>query len=363
MNEKITIPSKEHQDAHIAMWEDQFDMQTDETLPTGDAALEAARARNETQTNSPEVNERELSINSPAQTVETQATRITDMSDFVPYSELSTEQAVEEINTLFGNNEPLASQENATPDSTTVEYSSRLASSANRTAEALSVFAERYDKEGPKLLARKALRRIGRAVTSPARNAASAFSEKVSAVAAAGKEKLSTLVSPVQERVKLYESQPETRQEQPERSVEQAVETEEVPDDGEFYSKKSAKALDWVGEKVEGDGGKIRELVADKFYDKAVKVDNREGTYASRTGDKIRSGIDKMDALSRENDGWLRDKIAEKYAEAKERRKNRVKKQRIRTVGRKLIAYHRAGKEAAKNVKRNDHQDNFDLAG
>lgn len=278
------------------------------------------------------------------------------MSHFVPYGDLSQEQAVREINELFGNNQPAVERETPS-ESVNSEYNSRVASSANRASEKLSAFAERYDSEGPKLLARKALRRIGRSLSSPARNAASALGEKISSAASTAKETLKPYVSPVEERVKLYEKQPQ------EGEVVAESDTDTEDDDREFYSKKSAKALDWIGEKVEGNGGTVREFVAEKFYEKAVKVDDREGTYASRTGDKVRRGIDKLDTLSRENDGWLRDKIADKYAEAKDRRANRVKKQRIRTVGRKLIAYHRAGRDAAKNVKRNDHQDNFDLAG
>ena len=356
MSEKTPILSKENQDADFAMWEDQFDLPSNESLPTGDAALEAARSRNESES----TNERELPVESPAQAVEAQSNRVADMSDFTPYANLTNEQISASIDELFNNSRSIDTpatspsvNEPATPES------SRVANSANRTAEALASFAERYDKEGPKLLARKALRRIGRSLASPVRNSASALGEKISAAASAGKETLKTYVSPVEERVKLYETQPQA----PEAEDTSDISEEEEIDERESYSKKSARALDWIGEKIEGNGGAAREFIADKLYDKAVRVDDREGTYASRTGDKVRSGINKLDQLSRENDGWLRDKIAEKYSDAKDRRNKRVKRQRFRTLGRKLVAYHQAGREASKNIKRNDHQDNFDLAG
>ncbi|MBI3889051.1 hypothetical protein HY312_00530 [Candidatus Saccharibacteria bacterium] len=137
--------------------------------------------------------------------------------------------------------------------------------------------------------------------------------------------------------------------------------TEEVDENDplEAYTKESARVIDWTAEKVAGNGdSKLRTFVANKLYDKAASVDDREGNYKSRSIDRVNNGIDTAKYM-----------LAAAH-DAKERRKNRVKKQHFRTIGRKLVAYHTAGREAAKNMNKKETlppkevtQKDFELVG
>ncbi len=130
----------------------------------------------------------------------------------------------------------------------------------------------------------------------------------------------------------------------------ESEDTSESDDSEEIlrYSKKTAKALDWVAEKI--DNKNEDSAVSDKLYNAANFIDDESKTTVAKTvlkyigkigldslrtdvssikslsalsADKIRTGIDKLDERSRENDGWLSDKIKKSYNDAKERRATR----------------------------------------
>ena len=313
MNHNTITPISPEEQADFDAWSEELPKISNEVLPTEDAAIEAARNR---------------LINTPSETTEQQVDRVANL-----VSEASEE----------------------TTDSTTeaeTSYSSRSARLANTTANRLSSVAEKLEAEGPKGLARAALRRIGRAATAPLRAASAATKNKVGAFFEAGNRKFDTILTkgealftPASPTETVAEAEPSAEE------AEAQIDNPDAEDDSEeYYTKKSAKAIDWVGEKIEGKEGSFRELAATKLYNYAVKVDERDGTYASRGAEKVRNNLDKFDKWSNENEGWLKKRIQEKARDAKERRGNRVKKQRLRTIGRKAMAYHRAGKEAAKNI-------------
>lgn len=260
----------------------------------------------------------------------------------------------------------------STPSETVTEQTDRFASRSARiaqgTANRLTNVADRLETEGARGIAAAALRRIGRIATSPLRVSATFAKNKTVDFFEAGNKKFDEFLKAGEKRFeqRTAESEPvaDITPEQINEEAGDSPETTDTDEDMETYRKKSAKVIDWVGEKIdsEKDSG-LRRRASDRIYDYAVKVDDRDGTYASRGTEKIRNGIDSVEAWGERNDGNLLKLLKEKGTAAKERRETRVKKERLRTIGRKFMAYHRAGKEAAKSVKPGDHQDNYELRG
>ena len=314
----LTTPTPEETQADFDAWSAELadTSASNEVLPTEKAAIEAARNR---------------LVEAPSATVETQVNRVANV--ITESSEKASEPA----------------------ETTEAGYSTRSARYAQSTANRLSSVAETLEAEGSKGLAKAALRRIGRAATAPLRLAASATKNKVGAFFEAGNQKFDAFLkagearfAPVAETSSINEQIEET-----DPSADEEAQVEDTNDDDEpaIRNKRSARVISNLAHLVDSDDSDSRRRkISDKVYDFSDKVEGRDGTYASRGAEKVRNNLDKFDKWSNENEGWLKNKIQEKARDAKERRANRIKKQRLRTIGRKVLAYHRAGKEAAKNI-------------
>lgn len=210
------------------------------------------------------------------------------------------------------------------------------------------------ENESTKELAKIILRRLGRSAATPYRKGVDAVKSKTTDFFEAGNTRFDAFLKAGEARF----TPPATREDEVPELDSQDIDA--VEDQEGMLYKRSSKAIDSIANLVDNNhAGSRRYKAADALFDYAQKVENRDGTYLSRGAEKMR----KFDQWANDREGWVADKIKEKAAEARESRKNRIKKQRLRTIGRKLVAYHRAGKEAARDIKRPDHQDNFDLAG
>lgn len=116
-------------------------------------------------------------------------------------------------------------------------------------------------------------------------------------------------------------------------------ESDDDTEDYEWFNKSSAATLDRFGAIV--DNGKedtLRNRLGEKVRDYAVKVDEREGTYLSRSVDKtLIAGEWSSDKASE-----LKQTLIEAASSANERRKNYILKRRNKRIGKKILSHQRS---------------------